>query len=142
MIAPLPPHVASSHQCAAAADQASAPVERQEYADESGLKKYSYSNMPWEDAASRPRSSRPDGLEQRSQRGRGSRRSRRAARRDLAGGETSATYAPPHPSRSAAHGLPPRPVPRRRHRHRRARLPQRLRRARGAAVEPGAKKAG
>ena len=26
-----------------------APVERQEYADESGLKKYSYSNMPWED---------------------------------------------------------------------------------------------
>ncbi len=110
--------VFSSTPAALAAPGASikrtAPVERQEYADESGLKKYSYSNMPWEDldkstAKFAPKTNwntlNPEKrlrLEKKSP----------VARRDLAPAGNFATYAKTYPGLySAVSGLPMGQVP-------------------------------
>jgi len=91
-----------------------APVERQEYADESGLKKYSYSNMPWEDLDKSTAKFAPKTnwntlypekrlrLEKKSP----------VARRDLAPAGNFATYAKTYPGLySAVSGLPMGQVP-------------------------------
>ncbi len=91
-----------------------APVERQEYADESGLKKYSYSNMPWEDLDKSSAKFSPKTnwntlypekrlrLEKKSP----------VARRDLAPAGNFATYAKTYPGLySAVSGLPMGQVP-------------------------------
>ena len=91
-----------------------APVERQEYADESGLKKYSYSNMPWEDLDKSTAKFAPKTnwntlypekrlrLEKKSP----------VARRDLAPAGNLATYAKTYPGLySAVSGLPMGQVP-------------------------------